>query len=242
MKRYLQLMFGAIVCMVAACAVISMSPPKDQAGQLVSGAPIWNRANATTTAAEPTYTVYVRPQGALSVTYPSTFTRKVWQPPTFYINSTDPQGRTELWEDSAGTATFEQIMTACPSLRPGIITQIAQQRANALGQSTSSNAGIALVYSENYSAAAAVVNGNGDMVLMKNGMTATAYCEGLGAQIGMTALQFANYVIQEANSMAPDAYRVEQEYLRLVYNVVPNSTSVSELLALPAAYVAFCNL
>lgn len=238
MKRYLQLSLVSFICLVGACAVISLSPqqpPPDMGGL------IWNRAGAETIPAPaPQFTLFTRPQGALSVEYPATFVRKAWQPPCFNVNSPDPQCRTELWEDSAGVTTYEEIVTACPSLKPGIITQIAQQRANALGRTTSSNAGIAMVYSENYAAAMAVVSGAGDQVIMKNYMNATDYCAGLGAQIGMTALEFANYVIQEASSMAPAAYRVEQEYLRLVYNVIPNSRSISELLALPAAYVVFC--
>lgn len=243
MKKKLLSAFGVLVAIAAAYAVIALAPP--QPANLLSlrgDGPIWNRANATTEGiTETRYTIYIRPQGAVAVTYPTTFVRKAWQPPSYYISSPDPLNRTELWVDTAGSATFEEIMTACSALRPGISQQIWQQRVNALAQVTAANAGVAFVYQENYTAAAAVVNGQGDQVLMSNGMTATQYCAGLGSQIGMDAVQFANYVIQEFNAVAPAAYAIEQEYLRLTYNVIPNSRSISELLALPAAYLAFCN-
>ena len=161
------------------------------------------------------YTIFIRPEGAVTVTYPATFIRKAWTPPSYYIYSPLAENRTEIWEDSAGTATYAQVIAANP--------------------------GISEVYRENYTASAALVSGQGDATIMRNGMTATQYLTGLGSQIGMTALQFAQYIITENVNLAPAAYRVEQEYMRLTYNAVPNATTVLELLAIPANYQIFCN-
>jgi hypothetical protein len=243
MKRNLQLSIAALLAIVTVWAVLALNWTAPSGNSQQASGPRWNYANASVVES-PKYTIFIRPAGALSVEYPPTFVRKAWQPPSYYINSTDPQNRTELWEDTAGTATYDEIMTACPSLKPGLITQIAQQRANTLGRLISSNAGITFVWSENLTASGAVLSGAGDQVVMKNGMTATEYCADMGAvtgQTGMTALEFANYVKQEAQNMAPAPYRVEREYMRLVYNVIPGSRNIPDLLALPAAYVAFCN-
>jgi hypothetical protein len=185
------------------------------------------------------YTIYVRPQGQIANSYPTTFTRKAWQPPCYYIYSTDTSCRTELWEDSTGTATYGEIITACPALKPQMITQVEQIRATALGRSVTTNTGVMAVYQENYQAAVARLNGQQDIVLMKNNMTAEEYLTGLGSQIGMDSLQFAQYVIAESISLAPKAYEIEQEYLRLKYQVIPNTTSVAELMLIPVTFQTF---
>jgi hypothetical protein len=187
------------------------------------------------------YTIFIRPEGELTATYPATFIRKAWTPPGYYIYSPVAENRTELWEDSAGTATFQEVISACPSLKPQVLNQVAQIRATSLARTIAVNPGISEVYRENYSAASALINGEGDTAIMRNGMTATQYLAGLGSQVNMTALQFAQYVIVDNVNLAPAAYRVEQEYMRLTYSAVPNSTTVMELLAIPADYLAFCN-
>lgn len=186
------------------------------------------------------FSIYVRPQGQIANNYPSTYRFKAWQPPCYYINSPQEECRSELWQDDAGTATFSQVMTAFPALKPSMITQVEQIRATALARSTTSNTGVMAVWEQNYQASVARLNGLQDVTLMKNGMTAEEYLTGLGAQIGMTSLQFAQYVINESVNLAPKAYEVEQEYLRLKYQLIPNTQSVLQLLTIPIDYQIFC--
>lgn len=194
----------------------------------------------TTNGAEPTYSIYVRPQGQIPNSYPATYQSKAWQPPCYYINSPLPECRSELWKDSIGTATFDEIILGFPALKPSMITQVEQIRATALGRSTTTNTGVMAVWEQNYQAAVARLNGLQEVTLMKNGMTAEEYLSGLGAQIGMDSLQFAQYVINESINLAPKAYEIEQEYLRLKYQAIPNTTSVLELLTIPIDYQTFC--
>lgn len=194
-----------------------------------------------TTSTHTGYTIFVRPEGATTVTYPSTFIRKAWTPPSYYIYSPLAENRTELWEDSAGTATLAEVKAACPALVPQMLNLVAQTRSTALARTIASNPGVSEVYRENYIAATAVRDGLGDTTVMRNNMTATQYLSGLGSQVGMTPLQFAQYVITENVNQAPAAYRVEQEYMRLTYNAIPNATTVGDLLRIPAEYQVFVN-
>jgi len=186
------------------------------------------------------YSIYVRPQGQIANSYPATYQSKAWQPPCYYINSPLAECRSELWKDSVGIDTFNAIVTAFPALKPSMITQVEQIRATALARSTTTNTGVMAVWEQNYQAAVARLNGLQDVTIMKNGMTAEAYLAGLGAQIGMDSLQFAQYVINESINLAPKAYEIEQEYLRLKYQLIPNTQSVLELLTIPINYQTFC--
>jgi hypothetical protein len=194
----------------------------------------------TTNGADPTYSIYVRPQGQIANSYPSTYQSKAWQPPCFYINSPLAECRSELWKDPLGTATFNEMILGFPALKPSMITQVEQIRATALARSTTTNTGVMAVWEQNYQAAVARLNGLQDATLMKNGMTAEEYLTGLGAQIGMNSLQFAQYVINESINLAPKAYEIEQEYLRLKYQVIPNTQSVFQLMTIPIDYQTFC--
>lgn len=185
------------------------------------------------------FSIYIRPQGQIANSYPATYVFKAWQPPCFYINSPLAECRSELWQDSAGTAQFSAILTAFPALKPSMITQVEQIRATALGRSVTPNTGVMAVYQENYQAAVARLNGLQEITLMKNGMTAELYLAGLGAAIGMDSLQFAQYVINESINLAPKAYEIEKEYLRLKYQLIPNTQAVLELLKIPIDFQIF---
>jgi hypothetical protein len=172
--------------------------------------------------------------------YPATFTRMICTAPGFSIYSTAAERRVEVWSDTAGTATDAQVLAACP-LREDIIVQIKDIRAAAL-ERAAKGAGVLAVYSENYSAATAMLAGAGDSTIMKDGQTAANYLAGFGARLGMTAAQFATYIIRENRRIGPEAYQVEDEYLRLAYGVIPAETSVDKLLAYPGDYRRFCGL
>lgn len=186
------------------------------------------------------YTIFVRPQGELAPTYPSTFIRKVWTPPSFYIHSPLAENRTELWEDSAGIDTLTDVKAACPAFVPQHITLINQIFDNALAKTLSTNAVRPWWWSENYEAASAVTNGRGDTV-MKGGKTAEQYLTLMGAGLDMTALQMAQSVITEYRNNAPKAERIGNEYMRIIYKAIPNATLIGDLLRIPADYQLFCN-
>jgi len=50
--------------------------------------------------------------------YPASFSRKIWACRSMDVYSADPKLRAELWEDSAGTASYAEIVSVFPEL-PG---------------------------------------------------------------------------------------------------------------------------
>jgi len=171
--------------------------------------------------------------------YPATVTARICSAKNLY--SAAAADRTEVWADSAGTAADADVLAACPNLRAEVIGQIKSIRKQALAQLTI-DSGVSAVYSENYVAAVAHKSGQGAATVMKDGQTASVYLSGFGAQLGMSAGQFADYIIAENRRIGPTAYQVEQEYLRLAYSVIPLEPSVSKLLAYPDDYRRFCGL
>lgn len=176
-----------------------------------------------------------------TVTLPTTFGKEVCRPASYSPYSIDPARRTRVFTDNAGIASDVAVLAACPELRADIIAEVQNIRATALEKATK-NSGVYAVYDENYQASVAYVEGKGDLTEMRNGMTATQYLTGFGARLGMTAAQFAAYIIAENKRIGPTAYQVEDEYLRLAYGVIPNETSVAKLLAYPTDYRRFCGL
>lgn len=157
------------------------------------------------------------------------------------VYSATDTDRQILLDDPAGAATDSAVLAAFPTLKAKIVADIQDIRAQALEKSTK-NSGVYAVYDENYQASVAFEAGQGDLTEMRNGMTATQYLSGFGARLGMTAAQFAAYIVAENKRVGPTAYQVEDEYLRLAYGVIPNETSVTKLLGYAAAYRAFCGL
>lgn len=172
---------------------------------------------------------------------PATFGAEICRPANYSPFVTEPTRRTRVFADSAGTATDSAVLAACPELRAKILADIQDIRAKALEKATK-NSGVAAIYDENYQAAVAVDAAEGDITIMRNGKTATAYLAGFGARLGMTAAQFAAYVLAENKRVGPPLYQIEDEYLRLDYGVIPMETSVSKLLAYPDSYRRFCGL
>lgn len=165
----------------------------------------------------------------------------IYKPATHNIYSATVTDRQLLLDDPAGTATDSAVLSAFPGLRTKVTADIQDIRAQALEKSTK-NSGVSAIYDENYQASVAFTAGTGSTTLMRNGMTATAYLTGFGARLGMTAAQFAAYIIAENKRVGPTAYQVEDEYLRLAYGVIPVETSVTKLLGYAAAYRTFCGL
>jgi hypothetical protein len=111
------------------------------------------------------------------------------------------------------------------------------------------SSGVLAVYNTNYEAATNFLAGNGSL-LVKNGMTSIDYLSGFGANLGMTATQFANYIVSENYRVGPTAYSIEKRYLALTYagdlseGVYPVSilTTVDAVVAAVDAYRIFCGV
>lgn len=176
-----------------------------------------------------------------AVVLPPTYGAEICRPANYSPFVVDPARRTRVFADSAGIAADAEVLAACPGLRAKILTDIQEIRAQALEKATK-NSGVAAIYEENYQAAVAVDAGAGDITEMKDGKTATQYMSGFGARLGMTAAQFAAYIIAENKRVGPTLYLVENEYLRLAYSVIPAETSVAKLLTYPDDYRRFCGL
>ncbi len=109
------------------------------------------------------------------------------------------------------------------------------------------SAGILAIYDGNYLAAIELLE-HRETTVLKNGMTAIDYLAGFGAKLGMSASQFASYVVSENRRVGPTAYEVEKMYLALTYagcaehNIPPINAMTSEEQILNAIdmYKTFC--
>lgn len=172
---------------------------------------------------------------------PADYGPEVCRPADYSAYSAEAAKRTRVYSDATGTATDAQVLAACPQLKSQVVDEIKDIRAIALEKATR-NSGVYAVYDENYQASIAYEAGDGDITYMRSGQTATQYLAGFGARLGMTAAQFAAYIIAENHRVGPTQYSIEDEYLRLAYGTIPAETNVSRLLAYPADYRRFCGL
>lgn len=107
------------------------------------------------------------------------------------------------------------------------------------------NAGVAGVYDVNYDAAVAY-DANNTTLVLRNGKTSGGHCTEFGALLGMTAAQFATYIIAENRQTSPTKrcavlmHEIEGEYLRLYYSAIDAMLDAA-VIAAPAAYQAFCD-
>lgn len=128
--------------------------------------------------------------------------------------------------------------------RTGILAQIKSIRNIALAKFVA-NAGVGGVYDVNYEAAIAYDAGNTTLVL-RNGKTSGTHCTEFGTLLGMTAAQFAAYIIAENRQTTPTKrcavlmHEIEGEYLRLYCSAIAAMTD-ADAIAAPAAYQAFCD-
>lgn len=123
------------------------------------------------------------------------------------------------------------------------ITTIKETRKSTLDRYQKYSTGIARTYLDNLFAAQKFLAA--DTSLMATGQTPEQYLSLLGVEIGMTAAQFANYIISEnlrltaPNQTIPSAYDVEREYLKA--QVAAQSALTAEAVqAIVAGYIAFC--
>jgi len=123
-------------------------------------------------------------------------------------------------------------------LRKTALEQIKLQRQVAL-DSFSKSAGISAAYDENIKAAHATKAGAGGTTIMRDNSTAEAYLAKMASGMGITADQFADYVIAENAASAAKASEIEVEYVRLAYSFIPQCT-FEEVKTVNSEYVAFC--
>jgi hypothetical protein len=96
------------------------------------------------------------------------------------------------------------------------IVDITSIRNTALGTITNGS-GLYAISKDNFSAATNLLAGNGSAIL-ENGMTSEDYCTGLAEPSGLTALQFANKIVDGRKVNRLKAFQIEQAYLALKNN------------------------
>lgn len=122
------------------------------------------------------------------------------------------------------------------------IGQVKELRKTTLDSLVKYSPGVSRIYSENYFASVEFQAGRTG-TLMADGSTASAYLGLLGSRVGMTATQFAAYIIGENSGtvgMAIKGREIEDEYMRLVYTAMPAMTAAQAVQAV-VDYTAFCN-
>lgn len=105
-------------------------------------------------------------------------------------------------------------------LRQTAIADVKRLRQSALDTFPRST-GVSEVYAENLRAAQALTSGGGATTIMRDGSTAEAYLGAMAAGMGITAAQFAAYVLAENTAAAVKAREIEAEYVRLAYTFIP---------------------
>lgn len=162
-------------------------------------------------------------------TYPATHRRELYEY-NFDPYSEDPARRAVLIQDDAGTATIEEITAMFPEMIVSMRFYIKYIRESALAV-IPKNAGVLAVYDENYKAAVAVIEGRGAEV-MKDGSSALAFLSRFGEKFGMTAEQFAGYIIGENRRVNPTTVAIEERYLALCYGGDP-ANGIVPIASLP---------
>jgi hypothetical protein len=164
----------------------------------------------------------------------------------------DDQGQIfiEYWNPEFGQApTLENLVTQnlAVAKTQGLL-DIKELRKQGLDKAALS-AGILAIYDANYGAAVDFLNGLPDQDT-KNGMSAENYLAGFGARLNMTAIQFAQYIVDENLRVGPRAYEIEKRYLALTYGgdagagITPINflTTVEAIDAAVENYRLFCGL
>lgn len=107
------------------------------------------------------------------------------------------------------------------------------------------NSGVLAVYDVNYEAALAYKE-NRLSTILRSGKTVEEHCSQFGSRMGMTASQYADYIISENRQILPNKKagvlmaEIEDEYLRLYYSLIDISLD-SELETIINNFKNFCN-
>lgn len=169
----------------------------------------------------------------------------------------------ELRDEGDGTVYFnywnEVKLGTCPTIQMietyalsafklkalATVKLIRQKGLDAIALS----AGILAVYNTNYDASVDFLNGEPNAEI-KIGVSCEEYLAEFGARLGMTAAQFANYIIAENIRMGPTLFQVESRYLALTYGgdaengIIPinSMTSIAAIEAAVIAYADYCGV
>ena len=144
----------------------------------------------------------------------------------------------------ASTLSADELAAVEAADLPSLIeikVQIKSIRENSLRKFTK-NSGVSKVYDINYDAA--VLGASDNTTILRNGKTPYQHLYDFGLEIGMTAEQFATYIIDEnrvTTAVAVKMTEIEKEYLRLYYSVVDTALQ-SELPALVSGFQSYCDL
>lgn len=136
-----------------------------------------------------------------------------------------------------GDGTFSKQEKDIADLKAAALSQIKEIRRQTLDRFVRS-AGVQAVYDQNLAAAKAFTAS--DIAFRtRDGRTAEDYLVTIGAATGMSAEQFADFVIAENTLAAQRCVEVESEYVRVGYDVIANATFESIQTAV-SDYQSFC--
>lgn len=145
----------------------------------------------------------------------------------------------DSWTDTTPELVIDIDLTKANA---NCISKVKGLRKAALDSFVKVSPGISRIYSENYFASTEFQAGR-TTTPMVDGSTVAQYLGLLGSRIGMTATQFAAYIINENRGtvgLAIKAKDIEDEYLRLVYTAMPAMTGAQAVQAV-TDYTAFCD-
>lgn len=124
------------------------------------------------------------------------------------------------------------------------VTTIKQTRINTLDLYPKRSVGVSMIYAANVSAA--IRFQNNDTTILPTGQTPEVYLGTLGVELGMTAAQFAAYIISEnlrlgaEGQTPPSACDVECHYLRASVAAQAAAT-VEAVQTIVDDYISFCS-
>ena len=165
----------------------------------------------------------------------------IFRPANFSRYSTATANRKELWETPTDTELDANILAAMTGLKAKIAADVLQIRKDGSAKVSTDNAVILAIYDSNREAAQAVVAGKGDSIA-RDGTACTAYLSKSAAVMGMTVPVYAQWIIAENNRIGGLVKRIDDEYMRLFYAVIPAEMNISNLLQLPSQFRGFCGL
>ena len=137
-----------------------------------------------------------------------------------------------------GDGTFTAEPKELDQLRDTVRQVVRQMRQMALDTFPKSP-GVSEIYAENLKAAQADAAGAGATTIMRDDTTAETYLGAMAAGMGISAAQFAAYVLAENTAAAIKAREIEAEYVRLAYTFIPACT-FEQVQTVADGYRDFC--
>jgi hypothetical protein len=159
---------------------------------------------------------------------------------TFGIAKVEQQERPDdrfYFVTDNGDGTFSSQERDIADLKAAALAQVKEIRRQTLDRFVRS-AGVQAVYDQNLTAAKAF-KASDIAFRTRDGRTAEDYLVTVGAATGMSAAQFADFIIAENTLGAQRCVEVESEYIRVGYEVIANATFES-IQTVVSDYTAFC--